>query len=290
MTQKLDTAAKWLRESPTLLVTAGAGLTAAAGIDYGDRELFKKHFPAMLQYGFSRQLELIGFTRWSPDLQWGYWAAHVDLVRHRWPRTSVYATVARLIAERDSFVLTSNVDAMFVRHDVRADRVFTPQGDYAYLQCTTPCRQEVWTWKEQLDAIRSHTDRATQRLLDPELIPRCPNCGETVFPNVRVDHSFVDKPYQETGKALGKWLASRSEPGVVLEIGAGFNTPGVVRVPSERIVAARSNWRLIRLNMTDADVPNYLGERAVGIAGDATDTLDWIAPKTGNVNPERSHS
>lgn len=273
MNEPLQIVESWLRKAPSVLVTAGAGLSAAAGINYTDEVLFKKHFPAMLQYGFRCQAQFIGFDRWEPELQWGYWAAHVNLVRHQWPRSPVYDAVAELIQSRDSFVLTSNVDAMFERHDVDASRVFTPQGDYAYLQCTVPCREETWTWQDSLDAIVASTDPATQRLTDSSLVPQCPHCGETVFPNVRVDDSFVDTAYRATGSALGKWLEGQEGPGVVLELGAGFNTPGVVRYPSESIVLRRPDWRLIRINMSDAGVPGALGTRAVGVAGDAAEVI-----------------
>lgn len=88
--QELEIASEWIASADAILFTAGAGLTAAAGINYGDTELFRREFPAMLQYGFRAQYEFIGRTGIEPELFWGYWAAHVDLVRHRWPRTALY--------------------------------------------------------------------------------------------------------------------------------------------------------------------------------------------------------
>ncbi len=277
----IDSARRWLDDAESVLVTAGAGLTAAAGINYADTELFAREFPAMLQYGFTAQYQFIGFTDWDPELQWGYWAAHVDLVRFRWPPTRTYETLERItsmVGPEGRFVLTSNVDAMFERNGFPADRVHTPQGDYALLQCITPCTRQVWPWKPQIDAIVAATDPDTQRLTDSSLIPRCPNCGETVFPNVRGDASFIEDHFAPTADGFHRWLQDhRSTRGVVIEVGAGFNTPSVIRWPSETIVENLEGWRLIRVNMTHPDIPDSLEGRAVGLGGDADQILTALA-------------
>ena len=206
------------------------------------------------------------------DRFWGYWAAHVDLVRHRWPETDTYQQLRSLAAklpEDDHFVLTSNVDAMFERNGFDHSRIHTPQCDYALMQCTTPCTREVWEWKDQLDAIRSATDPDTQRT-SIDLIPRCPTCGEEAWINVRVDRSFIDDHFAPTAEALGAWVNGHADANtVIVEIGAGYNTPGVIRVPGERLTEHFPNWKLIRINPDHADVPTELASDAVGIVLDA---------------------
>ena len=165
-------------------------------------------------------------------------AAHVDLVRHRWPTTAPYQQLRSLapsLPDDDHFVLTSNVDAMFERNGFDPSRIHTPQGDYALMQCTTPCTREVWEWKDQLDAIRAATDPETQRT-NLDLIPRCPNCGEEAWINVRIDRSFIDDHFAPTAEALGAWVDAHADANtVIVEIGAGYNTPGVIRMPGERL-------------------------------------------------------
>ena len=60
-----------LSECDAVLIGAGAGLTAAAGIDYTDREKFAEIFPAWVKKGFSMQYQLMGYTGWSQAEQWG---------------------------------------------------------------------------------------------------------------------------------------------------------------------------------------------------------------------------
>ncbi|ABV35924.1 phosphatase [Shewanella sediminis HAW-EB3] len=275
--QLISTAKAWLEESEFILFSAGAGMTAAAGINYADTALFKREYPAMLQYGFNAQYELIGFDNWTPDLQWGYWAAHVNFVRFKWPQTEVYQQFHQLAAHIDNentFVMTSNVDAMFERNGFDANRIYTPQGDYALLQCTTPCTDDVWPWKAQIDKIIAATDPKTQRLLDNSLIPCCPNCGGTVFPNVRSDASFIDAHLLPNGRGLEKWLnRAKDKKGVIIEVGAGFNTPSVIRWPNEHIICSMPDWKLLRINFTHADVPDNLSKRAIGFKGNAANII-----------------
>ena len=270
----LELARCWIRDAKFVLFTSGAGLTAAAGANYADTSLFAREFPGMLQYGFNAQYQIIGFNDWSPDLQWGYWAAHVDLVRFRWPQSELYKSLHRLaehISPENTFVMTSNVDAMFERNGFDRMRIYTPQGDYALLQCTTPCWRTVWPWKDQIDNIRAATDPATQRLTDLNLVPQCPNCGGTVFPNVRVDNSFIHDHFEPLAQRLQSWLVNaRRGIGVIIEVGAGFNTPSVIRFPDEEIVNNSPNWKLVRINFTDASIPENLNEKAVGLQGDAS--------------------
>lgn len=269
----LDLARGWIADADFVLFTAGAGLSAAAGMNYADTSLFAREFPAMLQYGFSAQYQFIGFNEWTPDLQWGYWAAHVDLVRFRWPESEVYNALHRLAAHvepANRFVMTSNVDGMFERNGFDPQRIYTPQGDYALLQCTTPCWRTVWPWKRQIDQIRAATDPGTQRLTNVDLVPRCPNCGGTVFPNVRVDGSFIHDHFDAAAQRLQAWLVdARQGRGVVIEVGAGFNTPTVIRWPGEQLVDATPGWNFVRINLSDAGVPHQLSGRAIGLKGDA---------------------
>jgi NAD-dependent SIR2 family protein deacetylase len=260
----------WLRASKRVLIGAGAGLSVAAGIDYGDTRSFAKLFPALVRKGFSARYQLIGFDRWSPAEHWGYWATHVHDVRFRHRDDVTYRRLFELVRDKDYFVLTSNVDAMFARHGFDERRLFTPQGDYARMQCVRACRNETWPSKPAIDRLLAATDAVTQEVTDPSALPRCPSCGGDVFMNVRLDDAFVEVDYEEQGDRFVEWLNSAmGEPTLLLEIGAGFNTPVVVRWRMEQLAHLMPDARLARINLADARVPSDLRGRAVSMAADA---------------------
>lgn len=275
--EQIERARRWIDESDCILIGAGAGLSAAAGIDYTDQKTFARLFPALVRKGFRAQYQLIGFERWSPEEKWGYWATHVNYVRFGEDRRAVYQDLWALTSSKDTFVITSNVDALFPRNGFDESGFFTPQGDYARLQCCTPCVRTTWPTKPIVDRILPTIDPVTQTITDPDAVPRCPSCGGKVFMNVRLDAAFLEEPYEDQARRLNHWLVeNRSRRLLALEVGAGFNTPGVIRRPMEGLVASSAGARLIRINLNDPGVPEELGSRALGISMNAADAIHQL--------------
>lgn len=69
----------WLDQADRILITAAAGLSAAAGYDYGDEDRFRELLPALHRLGL-RSRYLVGVPL-PPELWWGYWAVHIDDIR-----------------------------------------------------------------------------------------------------------------------------------------------------------------------------------------------------------------
>ncbi|MCC9707747.1 hypothetical protein E4N62_22160 [Streptomyces sp. MNU76] len=74
-----DTLRTWLDEADRVLVAAGAGLSAAAGYDYGDSARLKELLPALYGLGL-RSRYLLGVPL-PADMMWGYWAVHIGDIR-----------------------------------------------------------------------------------------------------------------------------------------------------------------------------------------------------------------
>ncbi len=266
----VETFVRWWRDADHVLIGAGAGLSAAAGIDYADEQDFARVFPVMVRRGFRARYQLIGYQGWTPQQHWAYWATHVNDVRFAPRSHPVYDRLRRLVAGKDSFVLTSNVDAMFERNGFDTDRIFTPQGDYAAMQCRTPCRREVWPSQPAIELALQHLDAESFSLTKPEVVPRCPNCGGEVFLNVRLDHGFVETPYVPQAERLNGWLTEAARGALlVLDVGSGFNTPSVVRWQTERLARSLPNARLVRINRDDANTGDVPEGRTLAIQCDA---------------------
>ncbi|MDR6975265.1 NAD-dependent SIR2 family protein deacetylase [Streptomyces sp. 3330] len=260
-----DTFRAWWGEADRILVAAGAGLSAAAGYDYGDAERFGQLLPALHRLGL-RSRYLLGVPL-PKDMMWGYWAVHIDDIRYGAAPNALYRRLRELVGERDHRVMTSNVDALFVRNGFAADRVFTPQGDYGRLQCTVPCTRETWSSRPFLDAVLAAYDRESGRVRDEAALPRCPRCGADLFPDVRVGPGFVDDLHLPAGRRLAEWLDRNpaDEGLLVVEIGAGFNTPGVIRRPMENLVRHTPRARLVRVDPEHPEVPADLAGRALSV-------------------------
>ena len=274
LAERAETLARWLDESAKVLVGAGAGLSVAAGIDYTDEEDFARHFPALVRRGLRARYQLIGYDGLEEPAFWGYWASHVQQIRFTPRHSIVYEQLFDLLREKDYFVLTSNVDAMFVRHGFDVSRVCSIQGDYAHMQCLTPCRQVVWPSGPDVERLVAATDPVTQEVTDRRVIPRCRHCGGEVFLNVRAGDWFVDAPYLPAVRDLNSWVRRAGDSRtLVLDIGSGFNTPSVVRWPMERVATQLPDARLVRINLDHPEVPSELGARGLPIGHGAAETL-----------------
>ena len=72
----------------------------------------------------------------------------------------IYDDLLKLVADKDYFVITTNVDHCFQKAGFDKKRLFYTQGDYGLFQCSEPCCQETFdneaVVREMVDAARKH--------------------------------------------------------------------------------------------------------------------------------------
>ncbi len=279
----IDRFAVLLDDAKKVWIGAGAGLSAAADprYDYMDEGYFARHYPALLQYGLTRKVDLMGYGRFKLELQWGYYLKNVLEVRFSDdpPKNPVHERLLDLVKEKDYFVITTNVDALFERHGFDPDKLYTPQGDYARMQCLVPCSDKTWPTRPVIDRALPTIDPKTGLITDPSAIPRCPKCGTTdVFLNVRGMDQFIEAPFKEQEKRYRDWLrrAADDKQLLVIDIGSGFNTPVWVRFPAEKIVARNWHAHLVRINRDHPEVPAEIADRAISFAAGAFETITAV--------------
>jgi NAD-dependent SIR2 family protein deacetylase len=221
--------------------------------------------------------QLMGYNLLPPELEWSYLARHITEARFQSPRQDVYRKLLDLVQDKNYFVITSNVDKLFVKNGFKEDKIYTPQGDYALLQCLKPCWTKTWPTKPIIDKILSNINSKTKELNDLSLIPKCPNCGGPVFMNVRGGNWFIEEPYEEEAIRFNTWVKEVKNCGLlVVEIGAGFNTPGVVRWPMEQIVYNYKDSFLIRVNLHYPQIPKEITERSLSFQEKALDFINFV--------------
>ncbi|KAE8402549.1 hypothetical protein BDV37DRAFT_295375 [Aspergillus pseudonomiae] len=281
ITPTISKARSWLQEADYLVISAGAGLSAAIGLDYTSTSLFQKHFPGFLHLGLGRLYDVFGFNDWdSPNQKWGYYFLHLNMVR-TWPASKLYDSLCKLAARFDDayFVRTSNADGQFVANGFPAEKVSTPQGQYRFLQCFAKCRPDaVFPSDPFVDAALPFIDPKSQVLTDETKIPACQYCGGELTLCVRGGDYFNPAPFRGQERKWKQYMddvASNLDGrrAVILELGVGLNTPAVLRWPNEELVGDLSNpgFRLIRAGVgASGCAPWDLEEQdlAVGIEGD----------------------
>jgi len=197
-------------------------------------------------------------------VKWGYQAEHINNMRYKYPPHHAYNTLLKLCKGKDYFVLTSNVDGCFERSGFDKDRIYTPQGDWKFLQCLEPCSREVFDSLPIIEKLLPSIKNC--EITDPSQIPHCPKCGGTLFGNVRGGDWYIHDPYTPAQNRLLAWVTHLQAQGkrlTVLEIGAGWNTPIVTRWPMEAIVRDTPHATLVRVNPAHPGCPYDI--HAVGL-------------------------
>ncbi|HIF9341058.1 TPA: hypothetical protein ACX6RU_001118 [Photobacterium damselae] len=266
-----------LSQTDAILIGAGAGLSAAAGLNYLDQDQFAQIFPGWVKKGFTAQYQLMGYPYWTQLELWGYYKTHLEYVYFGQGDNQLYRQLRRIVADKDYFVMTSNVDGLFYKNGFDKNRLYSPQGDYGKIQCTKPCSQQVWDIRPFLDQMESYYDANEQVLTDETAIPRCPNCGAEMFIHARIDGSFIDSIHEPERIRLINWLDQVADKKLLLlDLGSGFNTPTVIRLPMEQITQSLPDANLIRVNLDHAEVPAKLATKAMGIEADLKEFLEAI--------------
>lgn len=267
---KIKSAAALIKEADAILIGAGAGASAAAGLTYSGKRFTENFAEFIEKYGseYMPDMYSAGFYPFpSEEAKWGYWSKHALVNRFFPPAFSLYQDLLEMVKEKEYFVLTTNVDHQFAKAGFDLNRIFATQGNYGEIQCEKACHEKVYEAEElfyQMDAARKDC------LIPSELVPRCPVCGGKMAMHLRADQYFVeDEDWHEAADRYVDFLeANKGKKLVLIELGVGFNTPVIIRFPFEKMVRENATYSLIRFNMNQFFVPGSFGKRAIGIGGD----------------------
>lgn len=264
--ETIQLAKGWIENADAVLICAGAGMSVKEGeMVYVNTDDFAKYYPFFLKWGYTHAYQSMGlmFDDKVPErAKWGFWSHHI--INQRWAFTpnEGYSILLDLVKNKDYFILTSNADGCFERAGFDVERIYTPQGDWKYYQCFKACRPDaVFESKTMLYDLKDNVDEGG--LIPEKMIPRCKYCGGNVFGNVRFGAKYLHYKYEEQNDICRKWMekhiTSDSGTVVVLEIGAGFNTPIVTRFPMESFARDLGDrGRFIRVNPSDPMIPSDL--------------------------------
>lgn len=249
-----------LTNAPHILIGAGAGLSAAGGLNYTSPEFTAQCFPQYAALGYKNIMHILG-TYWQVNdanalKYYAVWAQHIHNIRYAPKATAPYVWLKEQVANKDYFVITTNVDCQFYKAGFAPERIYAMQGDYGLFQCARPCSDELYNNEEWVTQALTH--RPDPFHIREEDVPRCPHCGAYLVPNLRMDSRFVGTPHQQNANAYEQFLQRHApERLLLLEIGVGFNTPSIIRFPFEQLAQQfPDSVTLIRVNPHNPEVPN----------------------------------
>lgn len=272
-----------LASADRIVIGAGAGLSTAAGFTYSG-ERFNKYFSDFgRKYGFA-DMYSGGFYPYNTREEfWAYWSRYIYINRYMDAPTPLYEEVLSLVNGRDYFVVTTNVDHCFQKAGIDKERLFYTQGDYGLFQCSKPCHDSTYDNRDTIIKMLTAqgytfapdgspaSNGAPSTAVPTELLPRCPRCGEPMVMNLRSDDTFVeDEGWRAAAKRYSDYMntPARGRKTVYLELGVGFNTPGIIKIPFWQMTERDENAVYACINMGEAYCLSSIEKRAVLINGD----------------------
>lgn len=265
-----------LDSADAVVVGAGAGLSTSAGFVYtGER--FEKYFSDFAaKYGF-RDMYSGGFYPYStPEEHWAYWSRYIFVNRYMDAPKPVYDELLTLVKDKDYFVITTNVDHCFQKAGFDKQRLFYTQGDYGLFQCSVPCDIDTYDNEE---TIRRMVAEQRDMRVPTELIPKCPKCGKPLTMNLRADDKFVeDEGWLRAAARYEDFLKAKKDGAVLfLELGVGYNTPGIIKYPFWRMTAQNPCATYACINFGEAVCPVDIERQSVCIDSDIERVLRDLA-------------
>lgn len=253
-----------LADSDAVLIGAGAGLSAAAGIKYSGFEFQREFADFIDRYGITDLYSSSFYPFKTEEERWAYWAKHVMMARITPPAMPLYRQLLSLVAGKPHFVITTNTDGQFRKAGFDPDCLFEVQGDYAYIQP-----------RHGTDGVRFDATSLFQRMaaavhdcrIPSEMVPYYKDgkvvlgddSGEIMDMNLRINGWFVeDDQWHRQAKAYSDFLERYENSNLLLlELGVGFNTPTIIRIPFDRMAQQLPAATLVRANRDEpqSDVP-----------------------------------
>lgn len=293
MEKKIQELKKRIEEADAVIIGAGAGLSTAAGFVYSG-ERFEKYFSDFEQkYGFHDMYSGGFYPYQTQEEFWAYWSRNIWINRYMDAPKSTYSDLFSLVKDKDYFVLTTNVDHCFQKAGFDKKCLFYTQGDYGLFQCTKPCCKETWDNEGMIrdmilaqgftigekNALTLPEGKAATMRIPSELLPKCPNCGRPLTMNLRSDDRFVeDEGWHKAAAEYEAWVVAHQDQRLVyLEIGVGYNTPGIIKYSFWQQVYQNENALYACLNMEEDPVPKEIKARSIVIGDDSDIVIRELA-------------
>lgn len=280
-----------ISQAEAVIIGAGAGLSTSAGFVY-DGERFEYYFSDYAEkYDFSDMYSGGFYPYKTLEEHWGYWSRYIYVNRYMDPPKPVYSDLFDLVKNKEYFVLTTYVDHCFQKAGFDKKRLFYTQGDYGLFQCLKPCHFETYDNQEIIrkmvisqgfeirDGKLTRPEGILLKTVIPsELVPKCPKCGRPMSMNLRSDDTFVqDNGWNEAAKRYGRFLRDHKDKRIVfLELGVGYNTPGIIKYPFWQYTYNWKNAFYICINKGQSELPLEIKGQAICVDADISGVITDI--------------
>lgn len=278
--EKIKEIATSIKTNDTILIGAGAGLSTSAGFEYSESR-FNKYFSDFTDNFGIKDMYSGGFYTFpTPEITWAWWSRSIWLNRYAPASKPVYKDLLALVKNKNYFVLTTNVDHQFQQAGFEKKRLFYMQGDFGLWQSTLvennhnydnfeQVKKMVLSQGFEIDADNNLVINGPIKMAIPSfLVPTIK--GRPVKMNLRIDKEFLeDKGWHEASERYTKFVKNNlNKRLLLLELGVGANTPGIIKYPFWQFTAEDKEASLVSISKNLFAVPAEIKSRTLEISED----------------------
>lgn len=282
-TNKLAHAKQLIDQSTSIVIGAGAGLSLAAGFTLTGPRFDQYFSDFQAKYGI-KDMYSGGFYPFKDSREkWAWWSRIIWLNRYQPAPMDTYHQLLQLVANRDYFVLTTNVDHQFQLAGFDKQRLFYTQGDYGLFQ-----RSDLKQTYDNYDIIKQmvlsqgFTIGDNHQLVIPasstikmQVDSKLAKEADRFQLNLRVDDNFVeDWGWHQASARFNQYVQEHLQGKVLyLELGVGMNTPGIIKYPFWKLVDHNPDAHLITVDNHRYYYAKELEDKTIGMKMDINDFL-----------------
>lgn len=251
-----------LDSAEAIVIGAGAGLSTAAGFEYGGKT-FMDNFKYMNElYGY-KDMYSAGFHFFDTEEEkWAYWSKMIFLNRYNDDGKPLYKQLYNLVKDKNYFVITTNVDHQFQKAGFDKNRLFYMQGDYGLFQCSNACHNKTY---DNYDLVMQMIRETKNHRIPSYLVPHCPVCHKEMTTNLRCDEFFVEDEGWHNGKhRYDDFIKENKKKKIVfLELGVGYSTPTWIKYPFMNMTYNNKNATYICVNKDEEFIPDEIVKQSI---------------------------
>jgi NAD-dependent SIR2 family protein deacetylase len=284
LARKVERLTELIDRADAVVMGIGSGVSTSAGYDfYHPSRAFDEAFGAFERaHGFQTLFDGLYHPFSSNEEMWAFNAAAMSWMA-RLPLGGVYEDLARIVAGKPHFVLTTNVDGQVPRA-FQPGRVWEFQGNLRSVQCSQPCTDETRDFLEGADRLVTATEiSGGVPRISYDLLPRCGECRRLMVPWVRDEHFCESGEWQAARASYEAFLQAHLVEGgervLFLEMGVSSMTPAIIKLPFWSMAGRFPQAFYVDVNVGDRSSPAQLGPRALTITADASETVRLVASK-----------
>ncbi len=276
--QRIEQLHQLIADADYVLIGAGAGLSAAAGLDYVGEDFHREFAEWINRYGISDLYSASFYPYKTEEELWAQWAKHLWFARYRPEALQLYRQLFDVVQKKNYFVITTNVDGQFKKAGFDMERIFATQGDYALFQPKSGFPKETWSNQDWVNQVLTFIKDCR---IPAELIPHTPD-GKPVSLNLRCDDTFVEDAHwhQQASRYQSFVEQASTKRLLLLELGVGFNTPVIIRFPFERMAAAFPQTTLVRFNRDYPQLTTEGVKRFISFTEELTEIMPLLSHST----------